>query len=69
MKGGPPGLHFARKMVSAQEQLAKLPGWAGGAACSPRQPGTEADVQEVAGERFSQGSVVWLLRLYQCSGY
>lgn len=56
-------------MVSAQEQPAELLGWAVGAACSPRQPGREAGVQEVAGERFSQGPVVWLLRLYQCSGY
>lgn len=68
MEGGPPGLHFAEKWCQHKSSL-QSSSRAVGAACSPCQLGREAGVQEVAGERFSQGPVVWLLRLYQCSGY
>lgn len=59
-------MRSVRKMMSVQLQPAKFSGLGSG---SCLQPSREAGVQEAATERFSQGPVVWLLRLYQRSGY
>lgn len=63
------GAVFCKENGVGPAAAAKRSGRAAGAARSLRQPQRAAAVQEAAGERFSQGPVVWLLRLYQCSGY
>lgn len=65
----PPGLHLQGKWCQCDSSLQSSLACAVWAACSHCWLLRGAGVQEVAGERFSQGPVVWLLRLYQCSGY